>query len=154
MEYLKSFGIDTGDHQEEAFYGLVLVYNLLFDRVSGYLQGWGLTPAQFNILMVVDKHGKEKGISQIDISKKLIVTPSNTTRLLEKMENEKLIVRSPLEGDRRVNMVHITPKGSSLLDKVWPGYKGKIQEAVSVLNGDDQKHAASLLLRWLERLGV
>lgn len=154
MEYLKSFGIDTGDPQEEAFYGLVLVYNILFDRVSDYLQDWRLTPAQFNILMVVDKHGKEKGISQVDISKKLIVTPSNTTRLLEKMETEQLIVRSALQGDRRVNLVRVTPKGSSLLDKVWPGYKKTIQEAVEVLNGEDQKQAASLLLRWLNRLGV
>lgn len=154
MEYLKSFGIDTGDPQEEAFYGLVLVYNILFDRVSDYLQDWRLTPAQFNILMVVDKHGNEKGISQVDISKKLIVTPSNTTRLLEKMETEQLIVRSALQGDRRVNLVRVTPKGSSLLDKVWPGYKKTIQEAVEVLNGEDQKQAASLLLRWLNRLGV
>lgn len=154
MEYLKSFGIDTGDPQEEAFYGLVLVYNILFDRVSDYLQDWKLTPAQFNILMVVDKHGNEKGISQVDISKKLIVTPSNTTRLLEKMETEQLIVRSALQGDRRVNLVRVTPKGSSLLDKVWPGYKKTIQEAVEVLNGEDQKQAASLLLRWLNRLGV
>ncbi len=154
MEYLKSFGIDTGDPQEEAFYGLVLVYNILFDRVSDYLQDWRLTPAQFNILMVVDKHGKEKGISQVDISKKLIVTPSNTTRLLEKMETEQLIVRSALQGDRRVNLVRVTPKGSSLLDKVWPGYKKTLQEAVEVLNGEDQKQAASLLLRWLNRLGV
>ncbi len=154
MEYLKSFGIDTGDPQEEAFYGLVLVYNILFDRVSDYLQDWKLTPAQFNILMVVDKHGKEKGISQVDISKKLIVTPSNTTRLLEKMETEQLIVRSALQGDRRVNLVRVTPKGSSLLDKVWPGYKKTLQEAVEVLNGEDQKQAASLLLRWLNRLGV
>ncbi len=154
MEYLKSFGIDTGDPQEEAFYGLVLVYNILFDRVSDYLQDWRLTPAQFNILMVVDKHGNEKGISQVDISKKLIVTPSNTTRLLEKMETEQLIVRSALQGDRRVNLVRVTPKGSSLLDKVWPGYKKTIQEAVEVLNGEDQKQAASLLLRWLNLLGV
>lgn len=154
MEYLKSFGIDTGDPQEEAFYGLVLVYNILFDRVSAYLKDWRLTPAQFNILMVVDKHGKEKGISQVDISKKLIVTPSNTTRLLEKMETEQLIVRSSLQGDRRVNLVRVTQKGSALLDKVWPGYKKTIQDAVEVLNGDDQRQAAALLLRWLSRLGV
>jgi hypothetical protein len=32
MDYLKSFGITTGEgnHQEEAFYGLILVYNVLF----------------------------------------------------------------------------------------------------------------------------
>ena len=86
MDYLKSFGITTGEgnYQEEAFYGLILVYNVLFNRISQHLQEWGLTPAQFNILIIVDKQGKGNGISQVELSKKLIVTPSNTTRLLEK----------------------------------------------------------------------
>lgn len=156
MDYLKSFGIATGEgkHQEEAFYGLILTYNLLFDRIAGHLQGWGLTPAQFNVLLVLDKHSKEDGLSQVDISKKLIVTASNTTRLLEKMEKEKLIVRSPKLGDRRVNVVHITPKGSTLLAKIWPEYDKKIREAVSLLSQDDQKMAASLFIKWLELLGV
>ena len=56
MDYLKSFGITTGqgNHQEEVFYGLILVYNVLFNRIAGYLQSRGLTPAQFNILIIVD----------------------------------------------------------------------------------------------------
>lgn len=154
MDYLKSFGITTGkgNHQEEAFYGLILVYNVLFNRIATYLQTWGLTPAQFNILIVVDKHGKEQGISQVDISKKLIVTPSNTTRLLEKMELEKLIVRLAREEDKRVKMVHITPKGSALLEKVWPVYQKKIQESMCLLSEGDQKKAAELLIRWLDQL--
>lgn len=154
MDYLKSFGIETGEgkYHEEAFYGLILTYNVLFDRIAGYLQTWGLTPAQFNILLVLKKHGNEEGISQVDISKKLIVTASNTTRLLEKMEKEKLIVRTPRLEDRRVNMVHLTPKGTALLDKVWPEYERQIKNAVAVLSLKDQKETASLLIRWLQLL--
>jgi len=154
MDYLKSFGITTGEgnHQEEAFYGLILVYNVLFNRIAGHLQSWGLTPAQFNILIIVDKHGKEQGISQVDLSKKLIVTPSNTARLLEKMEEEKLIIRVAMDQDKRVKLVHVTPTGSALLEKVWPAYQKKIQESVSLLSEADQKKAASLLIGWLDRL--
>ena len=156
MDYLKSFGIVTGqgNYQEEAFYGLILVYNVLFNRIGQYLQEWGLTPAQFNILMIVDKQGKAGGISQIDLSKKLIVTPSNTARLLEKMEIEKLIIRAAQEQDKRVKLVFITPKGTALLEKVWPAYQGKIQEAASVLDLQDQKTAAGILIKWLDRLVV
>ena len=156
MDYLKSFGIRTGEgnYKEEAFYGLILVYNVLFNRIAGHLQSWGLTPAQFNILIIVDKHGKEEGISQIDLSKKLIVTPSNTARLLEKMEQEKLVIRVAMDQDKRVKLVHITPKGSALLEKVWPAYQKKIQESVALLNEADQKKAASLLIGWLDRLVV
>lgn len=156
MDYLKSFGITTGEgkHQEEAFYGLILVYNVLFNRIAQYLQEWGLTPAQFNILMVVSKQGKETGISQVDLSKKLIVTPSNTARLLEKMESEKLIFRTMQPQDKRVKLVFITPKGSALLEKVWPQYQERIKEAASALTEQDQKTAATVLLKWLSKLIV
>lgn len=151
MDYLRSFGIETGEgkHHEEAFYGLILTYNVLFDRIARYLQTWGLTPAQFNMLLVLKKHGNEEGISQVDLSHKLIVTASNTTRLLEKMEKEKLIVRSVRADDRRVNRVHVTPKGAALLDKVWPEYEHQIKKAVAILSLKDQKEMASLLIRWL-----
>ena len=154
MDYLKSFGITTGEgnYQEEAFYGLILVYNVLFNRISQHLQEWGLTPAQFNILIIVDKQGKGNGISQVELSKKLIVTPSNTTRLLEKMESEKLILRSAQDEDKRVKLVFITPKGSALLEKVWPAYQSKIHESAELLNQQDQKAAAVLLIKWLDRL--
>lgn len=125
MDYLKSFGISAGEgnYHEEAFYSLILVYNVLFTKISQALQEWGLTPSQFNILMVVNKEGNGAGISQVDLSKKLIVTPSNTARLLEKMEAQKLIVRSPLPQDKRVKRVFITPKGAALLEKVWPHFQ-------------------------------
>lgn len=154
MDHLKSFGITTGEesYQEEAFYGLVLVYNVLFNRIGQYLQEWGLTPAQFNILMILERQAKEAGISQADLSKKLIVTPSNTTRLLEKMEAEKLIVRASQHQDKRIRLVFITPKGSALLDKVWPGYQLKIKQSASVLTQQDQKMTASLLIKWLNQL--
>lgn len=154
MDYLKSFGITTpeGNHSQEAFYSLILIYNLLFQRMNQYLQEWGLTPAQFNILMVVNKQGKDSGISQVELSNKLIVTPSNTTRLLEKMENEKLILRVSQEQDKRVKLVFITPKGSAVLEKIWPGYLEEIQQAVAPLSDQDQKLAANILHKWLDRL--
>lgn len=156
MDYLKSFGISAGEgnYHEEAFYSLILVYNVLFTKISQALQEWGLTPSQFNILMVVNKEGNGAGISQVDLSKKLIVTPSNTARLLEKMEAQKLIVRSPLPQDKRVKRVFITPKGAALLEKVWPHFQSKIREAASALCDEDQKAAAAVLLKWLSKLIV
>lgn len=154
MDHLKYFGITIGggNYQQEAFYGLILIYNVLFNRIGQYLQEWGLTPAQFNILMVVAKQAKETGISQADLSKKLIVTPSNITRLLEKMEKEKLVVRAPQQQDKRVKLVFVTPKGSALLEKVWPVYENKIQEAAAVLTPQEQKITATVLSKWLNQL--
>src|SRR3989338_1794577 len=107
MADLKFYGINTQSDQAEMtlVHSLALLYNVLANEISPLLNEYDLTPGKFNALMIIKHQGKEEGISQEEISKKLIVTPSNMTRLLDKLEHEKLIERLALEGDKRVNLV-------------------------------------------------
>lgn len=102
--------------------------------------------------MAVKHQGGKEGISQVDVSKRLIVTPSNMTKLIDKLEKDVLVSRSALEGDRRVNILQITPKGSELLDSVWKGYDERLQKLLSSLSVSEQKVLASLLEKWLENI--
>lgn len=154
MSSLKAFGVeeDKGNYHEEAIYRLALVYNVFINEIFSYLNNYNLTPGKFNILMVIKHHGKKEGISQVEISKRLIVTASNMTKLIDKLEKENLVTRSALEGDRRVNIMKITAKGSKLLDQVWPGYNTKLKELVSGLNQSQQRGVSELLKIWLAKL--
>lgn len=151
MEFLELYGIERGkgQHHEEAIYGLALIYNMIYDEVSQYLKSYHLTPGKFNILLVIRHHSGPQGIPQVEISKHLIVTPSNMTKLIDKLEREDLVVRSALEGDRRVKITRITPKGSDLLNKVWKGYKEMLKALMPSLSQADQKLLSSLLIKWL-----
>ncbi len=151
---LKAFGVEEekGKHYEEAIYSLVLIYNVMTDQITSYLEQFDLTPGKFNILMIIKHQGQSDGIPQVEISKRLIVTPSNMTKLIDKLEKDGLVVRAALEGDRRVNIMKITPKGSRLLDQVWPGYDRKLKMLISGLNPQQQKQAADLLKLWLADL--
>lgn len=73
------------------------------------------------------------------------------TRLLDKLAKEGFIERTLREGDRRVNLIKITPKGSEALDKAWPGYYSRIREMANLL-GKDLKQACDLILKWYVRL--
>src|SRR3989338_11588162 len=130
MNYFKTFGIDVGKgkYHEEVIYSVVLAFNLLNNEMTSYLDDFNLTPAKLNVLMVIKHQGGPEGISQVEISKKLIVTASNMTRLLDKMEREKLVDRLSQEGDRRVKIIQITEKGTKLLDAVWPCYNEKLEK--------------------------
>lgn len=152
MGYLKAFGIkpEKQRHFEEISYAVALLYNVLEASVSVYLKPFGLSTGKFNILMVIKHQGQAKGISQVDISKHLIVTPSNMTRLLAKLEREKLIQRSGQEGDRRVNIVTITAKASKLLDEIWPGYLEQLRKFSAGLGGGEQKILSGMLAKWLQ----
>ena len=156
MGILESFGVKEGQgkYYEEAVYSLVLIYNTLYDSVSRYLEPHGLTPGKLNILLAIKHQGGAEGIRQVELSKRLIVTPSNMTKLIDKLEKEGLVTRSALAGDRRVNLMKITPQGTKLLDEVWAGYNQKLKDLVGVLPLARQKELSRTLLQWFGILKI
>ena len=102
--------------------------------------------------MVIKHIGKEKGMKQVDISKNLILTPSNITKLIDKLEKEKLVTRSAPSGDRRVNIVTITEKGSRLVDMASTSSSGEFKKMTGKLSEDKLKRLSSLLMEWLNLL--
>jgi len=49
------------------------------------------------------------------------------SRLIERLEKEKLLMRETCETDRRGAYAIITDQGRALLQKMWPVYRGAIQ---------------------------
>ena len=153
MKELQTFGVykGKGEHHEEAIYSLALLYNLISSDISNYLKKHKLTIGKLNVLIAIKHHGGETGIPQVEVSKHLIVTPSNMTNMVDKLEKSGLVKRFPLEGDRRVNMTRITKKGIDLLDKLWPEYNEVLRQQMKGLSKDHQKAIAGLLIEWFEK---
>lgn len=156
METLKNFGIEIkkDNYQEVAVYGLARIYSLIDKEISAYLRPYNLSLAKFNALMVIKHIGKDNGLSQIEIGRRLIVTASNMTRLLDKLAKEGLIERLSQKGDRRVNIIRITKKGTDILDKAWPGYYKKVLSLANLLEKNELKQAANLVVKWCHKLGA
>lgn len=154
MEQFKRFGIDFDKDEfvETTIYGVVSVYLLIEKQIEIYLKQYNLSSSKFNMMMIIKHHGSKDGISQIDIGKRLIVTASNMTKQLDKLIAEKMVERFSQKGDRRVNLIKITQKGSDLLDKVWPGYVEKIKEITSHLPMHERKTFSQSLAKWFEGL--
>lgn len=155
MGVLERFGICSGkeNFRETAVYALACAYSHIEKEISDYLRPFNLTPAKFNAMMVIKHIGKEEGLSQIDIGRRLIVTASNMTRLLDKLEKEGYIERFSREGDRRVNLIKISKKGADILDRVWPGYHRKILDIANSMDKEDLKQISQLLVKWCDKLG-
>ncbi|KPA14343.1 transcriptional regulator (MarR family), partial [Candidatus Magnetomorum sp. HK-1] len=97
-------------------------------------------------------NSKEEGISQVELSKHLIVTPSNMTKMIDKLEKEKLVQRSAAKEDRRINMISITERGVSVLGEVWDGYAKCLKDEVKCLNKKEQKLLSDLLIKWFKAI--
>ena len=61
----------------------------MINVISTYLKNYDLTPTDMNVLMLVKHQGKDKGVSQVDLGQKLMVTAHNMTRAIQRLEKGK-----------------------------------------------------------------
>ncbi len=154
MESLENFYIKSvkGKSHWEVFHATACVYALIERQTAGCLKPFNLTPVKFNALMLIKHQGQAHGLSQNEICHHLIVSPSNITRLLDRLTKEGLITRSAQANDRRVNLVKITKKGSILLDRAWPSYCDMVKASSKSLNQNELNQLSVLLLKWFAEL--
>ena len=148
MSIFRELGIREGKDRlnEEVIYNIARAYTIIDNVISGFLSKYDLSPAKFNILLMVKHVGLDKGISQNEISKLLLVTTSNITRMIDKLEKDKYVERVSQKGDRRVNLIRITKKGSELLDAIWPGYKSMIDKLIGPTLLSSEKNQINKML--------
>lgn len=154
MVDLRTFGVAKGEgrYHEEIVYSIALLYSKMNNEITNFLKVYHLTPGKLNILITIKHKGGPEGIRQVDISKHLIVTASNMTKMIDKLEKERLVSRFAQPGDRRVRIIKISKKGSELLDTIWQGYNAQLKEVVCLLGKKDQEQLAGYLTRWLEKV--
>ena len=148
MNIFHELGLREGKDRmnEEVIYNVARAYTIIDNFIGKFLDTYNLGPAKFNILLMVKHVGKDKGISQQEISKLLLVTTSNMTRMIDKLEKDEYVERIDQEGDRRVNLIRITRKGSDLLNAIWPHYKEKIDSLIGSSFSKSEKNQLNKML--------
>ena len=115
-------------------------------RASEFFRRHGLTDVQFNVLSLL-KHqrGESGGLTQVELSRMMLVNRANITTLIDRMEKADLVARKPVPNDRRYNIVELTPHGLSMYQKVQGIYKKKIAEIMEVLDKEEQDALMAIL---------
>lgn len=72
---------------------------------------YGLTGAQSSVVRTLFKDGP---ISSADLSRKLYVTPSNITGIIDRLDKKGLVERVPQATDRRIVRLQLTAQGQAL----------------------------------------
>ena len=120
-----------------------LRFNLLSSkRLQDDLERLNLTPPQFYVLATIGYAG---GLAFSEIGEKMMVTVSNLTGIVDRLEEKGVVVRERDSRDRRV--VHVTPtdKGLKLYKNTIPLFEKSISQFFSPLSKAQQKELASLL---------
>ena len=151
---LRPYGIDPskGRSYENITYVLALVYNTLQARVEKYLAAQNLCAVQFNLLMLAAYQNNGKGLSQVELAKRLIASASNITKLVEKSVHAGWLTRRTNPQSRRENIICITQKGQNLIDEVWPEYDTLVRELTERIPSANRAQFETILCNWFVTL--
>lgn len=151
---LENFYLKTvkGRPSAETFNAILCIFSILSDKMDAYFKPYALTSVKFNTLILIKHLGGPEGLSQNQICRHLIVSPSNITRLIDRLVANGYAQRIVSKNDRRVKLIKITKKGSEILDQTFHGYGEMIQQSVYVLERKEVEQLAALLLKWFSKL--
>jgi MarR family 2-MHQ and catechol resistance regulon transcriptional repressor len=117
-------------------------------RADEFFRNFRLTDVQFNVLMLLHyQSGREGGLSQAQLSDMMLVNRANVTSLIDRMEKAGLVVRTSAQGDRRYNIIKMTPRGKKLFARVEPLYAKQVQQIMAVVKKPEQKRLVAMLER-------
>ncbi|MPZ75994.1 MAG: MarR family transcriptional regulator [Deltaproteobacteria bacterium] len=102
----------------------------------------GLTPPQFYVLATIGYAGS---LPFGEIGAKMMVTVSNLTGIVDRLEDKKLVARKRDETDRRVVHVLLTEKGTKLYKSTIPLFEKSIAQIFASLDMPRQKKLSALL---------
>lgn len=83
------------------------------------LKPHGITPTQYNVLRILRGAG-DKGLRCSEIGERLVSSDPDITRLLGRLQKQKLISRKREPKDKRVIYTKITDNGLQLLKEMDP----------------------------------
>jgi len=128
----------------QVFDGLRQIFHLI-DMYSRVLKsGHSLTEPQLICLAAIA--GTDK-ITASTLSKRLHLSQSTVTGILDRLEKKELVVRTRDTRDRRRVNLSLTEKGRSMLEAAPPPIQLGLVEAVAGLDQTDQRALADSLFR-------
>lgn len=113
-----------------AFINLMRAANSLDSRISRNLDKYGLTISQFGVLEALYHLGS---MNQKELGIKILKSGGNITKVVDNLENKKLIKRKRSIVDRRLYNIDLTRKGENLIKRIFPQHVESLVKEFSVL---------------------
>jgi MarR family 2-MHQ and catechol resistance regulon transcriptional repressor len=126
-------------------YNILRTHNALSPFVDRHLRDLNLTGAQLNALIVLH-HAGPKGLPLSELGRHLVVTRSNVTGLMDRLERDGLAQRDT-HPDRRITLAKLTEKGAALLEVAIPQHRQQLTLLLECLTTEEKEQLISLLTR-------
>jgi MarR family 2-MHQ and catechol resistance regulon transcriptional repressor len=115
--------------------------NSVQTRLSAGLDRCGITTSQLGILEALFHLGP---MCQRALGDKLLRSGGNITMVIDNLEKHGLVERVRQKEDRRMIMIHLTPKGRKLISRVLPLHAKDVVKEMSRLTASEQEELRRL----------
>jgi len=134
------------DHylSKRVLFELQSLYDDLEDIFAMHFARYHLSWPKFNALIQLYMAG-DRGLTQSELSKKMLVSRANITGLIERLEKEDLVVRGTDPSDKRVFRVCLTNKAATLMNTFLPVHNDFMHKVMSALDSQEKEVFISLL---------
>jgi DNA-binding MarR family transcriptional regulator len=124
---------ETFIQRSRAIASIVSTAHKLFREVTQCVKSHKLTESQYNALRILrgaERRGDQ--LTQANLADRLIASRANTTWILDRLEERKMIARKG-HTDRRKNLVELTPAGHKLLARIDPEFDAMLTRVLGHL---------------------
>jgi DNA-binding MarR family transcriptional regulator len=101
------------------------------------------TLPRFDVLAALAR--KDKGLKMSALSRMLMVSNGNVTGIVDRLVTDGMIVRVPIEGDRRATLVRLTSKGREAFALMAARHEAWVDELFDDLTAREAGMVASAL---------
>lgn len=118
------------------------IYVLLDDGDRHVLEATGLTPLEFAVLQ---RLSTERGRRLTDIGAELLCVKSTITRLVDRLEADGLVQRTPDPDDRRAQRLLLTQRGVAVREQATTLHDASVERRMALLDPEEQMLLRGLL---------
>jgi DNA-binding MarR family transcriptional regulator len=129
--------------QQEAYLALWRTYDRLRALEDELFAEFNLTAQQYNLLRLL--RAASEPVPTLALAERLVSRAPDITRMLDKLEERKLLTRTRSTEDRRAVLVTITASGMALLDRIADPLKACHERQLGHLSGTELKSLIALL---------
>ena len=105
----------------------------------------GTTLPRFDVMAALWR--RRDGVTMSELSRMLLVSNGNATTVVDRLEADGMVRRTPSEEDRRTVFVALTPEGLAEFDGLAAGHEAEVAKVFAGVSEGDLEAVTEILKR-------
>lgn len=122
----------------EVWRGFVRFHAAIVAAIERDLAAAGLIPLTWYDVLIALVYAPDNRLRMGELAERMVLNRSSLTHLAARLEQEGLLERQPVVGDRRGAMAVLTASGREAVVRAWPVYARAIHDHFARWLSDDQ----------------